>query len=161
MKVRELMTKTAVFCRPETNLAAAGALMWEYDCGALPVVNDGRKVTGILTDRDICIALTTRDRLSSQLTADEVATKHAIACKPEDDIQTALATMRAEKIRRLPVVNDEGLLEGIVSMDDFVLHARKDEGRKKPGVSYDDVVEALQDIYIYEHSRAGRQPEAA
>jgi CBS domain-containing protein len=159
MKVRDLMTKTAVFSRPETNLAAAGALMWQNDCGALPVVSDGRKVTGILTDRDICIALATRDRRSSQLTAGEVATQQAIVCKPEDEIHAAITTMRNERIRRLPVVNDEGGLEGIVSIDDIVLRAKKADGKKKPGVSYGDVVETLQ--AIYEHRRAVRQPEAA
>jgi CBS domain-containing protein len=159
MKVRELMTKTAVFCRPETNLAAAGALMWENDCGALPIVSDGRKVTGILTDRDICIALATRDRLSSQLTAGEVATKQAIVCKPEDEILAAITSMHNEKIRRLPVVNDEGSLEGIVSMDDIGLQAKKGNGKNKPDVSYDEVVETLQ--AIYENRRAMRRPEAA
>jgi CBS domain-containing protein len=159
MKVRELMTKTAVFCRPETNLAAAGALMWENDCGALPVVSDGRKVTGILTDRDICIALTTRDRLSSQLTAGEVAAKQAIVCKPDDEILAAITSMHNEKIRRLPVVNDEGSLEGIVSMDDIVLQAKKGNGKKKPDVSYGEVVETLQ--AIYENRRARSRPEAA
>jgi CBS domain-containing protein len=159
MKVRDVMTKTAVSCRPETNLAAAGALMWDNDCGALPVVSDGRKVTGILTDRDICIALATRDRLSSQLTAGEVATKRAIVCKPEDEIHAAITTMHDEKIRRLPVVNDEGGLEGIVSVDDIVLQAKKGNGKKKPDVSYDDVVEALQ--AIYEHGPTMRSPEAA
>ncbi len=153
------MTKTAVFCRPETNLAAAGALMWENDCGALPVVSDGRKVTGILTDRDICIGLTTGDRRSSQLTAGEVATKQAVVCKPKDEILAAITSMHNEKIRRLPVVNDEGGLKGIVSMDEVVLQAKKGNRQKKPDVSYDDVVETLR--AIYEHRRVVRQPEAA
>ena len=158
MTVRELMTKTAVFCRPETNLAAAGALMWENNCGALPVVDDGQKVTGILTDRDICIALATRDRPSSQLTAGEVATGQAVVCKPEDEIHTAIAMMHNQKVRRLPVIDDQGGLEGIVSMDDIVLQAKKSNGKLTPGISYDDVVEALQ--AIYEHS-AAHGPEVA
>ena len=62
MRVRDLMTKTVVFCRHETNLAAATALMWDNDCGTLPVVSESGKVIGIITDRDICIALGTRNR---------------------------------------------------------------------------------------------------
>ena len=65
MKIRDVMTKAVASCRPETHLAAAGALMWETDCGVLPVVDERRQVTGVLTDRDVCIALTTNDRRPS------------------------------------------------------------------------------------------------
>lgn len=68
MEVRDVMTKTVASCHPETNLAAAGALMWETDCGVLPVVDERRKVSGVITDRDVCIALTTSDRRPSAMT---------------------------------------------------------------------------------------------
>src|SRR5215467_1479891 len=74
MKVRDLMTTNAAFCRPETNLAAVGALMWEHDCGLIPVVDDPGKVTGVITDRDICIALSTRDRQPSKIMTREITT---------------------------------------------------------------------------------------
>jgi CBS domain-containing protein len=159
MKIRDLMTKTAVSCGPETNLAAAGALMWDNNCGVLPVVTDGRKLTGILTDRDMCIALATRNQQSSQLTAAEVAAKRTVVCNPEDDIDAALEIMRTESIRRLPVVDDEGLLEGIISVDDIVLQAKKADGKETPEISYADVVETLQ--AIYQHNRTAGQRQAA
>lgn len=141
------MSKTAISCQPETNLAVAGALMWENNCGALPVVSQQGKVTGILTDRDMCIALATRNQQSSQLTAADVATKQTAVCNPLDDVHSALKTMRKARVRRLPVVDGEGLLEGILSMDDIVLQAKKANGKQAPEVSYADVVEALQAIY--------------
>jgi CBS domain-containing protein len=145
MKVRDVMTKTAVSCRSEMSLAAAGALMWENDCGLLPIVNDSGKVTGVITDRDICIALSTRDNKPSQLTTGEVAKPPAVICLLDDDIHSALKTMSKERIHRLPVVNGDGGLVGILSINDLVLRAEKGDGRK-PEISYDDVVRAFQAI---------------
>ena len=145
MKVRDIMTKTAVSCRSEMSLAAAGALMWENDCGLLPIVNDSGKVTGVITYRDICIALSTRDRQPSQISTADVAKPPAVICSPDDDIHNALGTMTREKIRRLPVVSSEGGIVGVLSINDVVLRAEKGNGRK-PDISYDDVVRALQAI---------------
>jgi CBS domain-containing protein len=145
MKVRDLMTTNAVFCRSETNLAAVGALMWEHDCGFIPVVDETEKVTGVITDRDICIALSTRDRQPSQITAGEVTTAPAFVCLSDDDIQTALKTMSQERLHRLPVVSNAGGLVGIVSIDDVVLRAEKAVG-KEAGLSYDEVIQAFQGI---------------
>jgi CBS domain-containing protein len=145
MKVRDLMTTNAIFCRPETNLAAVGALMWQHDCGFIPVVDDKEKVTGVITDRDICIALSTRDRQPSKITAREITTAPAFVCSPDDDIQTALKTMSQKRLHRLPVVNHERGLAGILSINDLLLHAEKGIG-KKHGISYDDVVQTFQAI---------------
>jgi CBS domain-containing protein len=139
------MTTNAVSCRRETNLAALGALMWEHDCGLIPVVDGREAVTGVITDRDICIALSTRDRQPSKITAGEITTMPAFVCSPDDDIQTALITMSQERLHRLPVVNNQQGLVGILSINDVLLHAEKALGRKS-GISYDDVVQTLQAI---------------
>jgi CBS domain-containing protein len=145
MKVRDLMTTSAVSCRSETNLAAVGALMWEHDCGFIPVVDDKEKVTGVITDRDICIALSTRDRQPSQITAGEVTNVPAFVCSPDDDGQSALQTMSKERLHQLPVTNSDGCLAGILSINDLLLHAEKGTG-KTPEISYDEVVQAFQAI---------------
>jgi CBS domain-containing protein len=158
MKIRDLMTKTVASCRPETNLAAAGALMWESDCGVLPVVDEFKKVIGVVTDRDICIALTTTDRRASSLKVADAASMHAAICGPEAEVGSALETMRAHRVHRLPVVNKAGLLEGIVSLNDIVLRANRPVGRRKPEVSCEDVVETLQAICA--HRPAGKHSAA-
>jgi CBS domain-containing protein len=158
MKVRDLMTKTVASCRPETNLAAAGALMWETDCGVLPVVDDHRKVVGMITDRDVCIALTTGDRRASSLKVGDIVAMHAHVCGVDAEVRSALEAMQAHKVHRLPVVNKAGILEGILSMNDIVLRAQKPAGRKKPDISYEDVVETLQAICT--HRSAGKQSAA-
>jgi CBS domain-containing protein len=122
VKVREIMTTDAKSCRPETSLAEAVHLMWEGDCGVLPVIGADRKVAGMVTDRDICIALATRGRTADRIAARDVTAGIAYTCLPDDDVVAALETMKARKVRRLPVVDAEGHLKGILSLNDVVTH---------------------------------------
>jgi CBS domain-containing protein len=80
MKVKDIMTAQPLTCAPDTNLAAAAALMLDADCGILPVTQDG-KLVGIVTDRDMYIALATRNKLASQVTAGEVARKQVFTVR--------------------------------------------------------------------------------
>lgn len=153
MTVKDVMTQQVATCLPETNLAVAAALMWENDCGVLPVVAEGGELTGIITDRDICIALGTRNVRSSDLCARDVAKDHPIVCRSSEDIHAALQTMHDAKIRRLPVVNENASLEGIVSIDDVVLKAAHGNGKLDRGISYEDVVTTLQAIYTHDRFR--------
>ena len=140
MKVKDLMTTDVRSCTPGTTVAEAAHLMWEGDCGILPVVDDGELV-GVVTDRDMYIALATRNTLASQLKVGAVATKKLVTCAPEDDVHSALATMRQARVRRLPVVGFGGTVLGILSMNDILLAA----GSCKP-VSHEDVIGTLQEI---------------
>ncbi len=147
MKIRAVMTKSVRFIAPRTSLSEAGAIMKENDCGTLPVVDDEGRVAGILTDRDICLALTGRDRRASEVHAAEVMSPKVFSCGPDEDIQSALATMRNKQVRRLPVVGDDGKLEGILSMDDIVLQASPELPTTPPGVTSGEALGALQGIY--------------
>ena len=120
MKVRDVMMKQITTCRTETNLAAASALMWDNNCGALPALTDSGELAGVLTDRDICIALGTRNARASDLTVRDVVGASPLSCQSSDDILTALLMMQQAKLRFLPVVNDAGVLEGVLSIDDIV-----------------------------------------
>jgi CBS-domain-containing membrane protein len=145
MKVKEVMTPDARTIWITQSLADAAKEMWENDCGALPVVKDGQKVVGMLTDRDICMAGAMRDRSLSQISVEEIMNKQVYAAEVEEDIKQALETMREHKIRRLPVLNLEGELAGIVSMNDIVLKAKPPNGKKTP-IEYADVVKTYQSI---------------
>jgi CBS domain-containing protein len=105
VKVRDIMTQAAVCCRPDSNLGIAVELLWIHNYGMLPVVDKNKKLTGVVTDRDICIALGTRNRLAGNLTVGEVATARVFTCKGDDDIHEALGTMADHQVRRLPVVD--------------------------------------------------------
>jgi CBS domain-containing protein len=141
MKVRDVMTKNVTSCHPEQNLGEVVENMWRYRCGAMPLVNDEGRVMGIITDRDMCIALGTRDLKASELKAADVAPARYFACRPDDDIHTALKTMAAQEVRRLPVTDEYGKLAGILSIDDIVVRAR-------PGsaINYSEIVRAMQTI---------------
>ena len=145
MNVKDIMTGEPRTCSPETNLAAAAALMLDGDCGILPVVADG-KLTGVVTDRDMYIALATRNKRASEVTVGEVVQKPVYTCGPDDDVQAALETMKQHSVRRLPVEGFGGTIMGIVSMNDIVLAA----GPRKP-VRDAEVLSTLQAICAHHH----------
>jgi CBS domain-containing protein len=147
MKVKDAMMRTAASCSRETNLGAAVEILWDRNCGILPIVDAEKKVVGVVTDRDICVALGTRNRLAGDVTVGEVTSGRLFACAPEEDIRLALATMAQAKVRRLPVVTADGKLEGILSMDDVVTHSQARTGKATGELSSDDVVETLKKLY--------------
>ena len=139
MKVREIMTAQPKTASRNTTLAAAAQLLWGGDCGILPVVDDG-KLVGVVTDRDMYVALATRNKPASQVTIGDVATSKVWACGPDDDVHAALDTMASQRVRRLPVTQD-GALVGVLSLNDLVLAAGADKA-----VRNDEVVATLKAI---------------
>jgi CBS domain-containing protein len=113
----------------------------------LIIVNDDQKVIGVVTDRDMFIALGTRNQLPGTITVGAIRSGKVHLCHADDDIHTALATMAREKVRRLPVVNREGQLEGVLSMDDVVAHAQRQGAGRAPDLSFEDIVETLKKVY--------------
>ena|GEM_PF-349679 len=144
MIVESLMTRDPVACRPESTLADAAALMWRRDCGVVPVTDEEERVVGMITDRDICMALATSGRQAAEARVGEVMAREVETCTPVDDVREALEVMRARQLRRLPVVNSLGKLVGILSVSDVVLHTRKGKGKKH--VSCRRTLAALRDI---------------
>ena len=145
MQVKDVMTKDPLTCSPETNLAAAAALMLDGDCGILPVVQEG-KLVGVVTDRDMYIALATRGKRAHEMTVREVAQSPVYTCEPEDDVRTVLEIMKESRVRRVPVAGFAGAVLGIVSLNDIVLAA----GPRR-GVRDADVVAVLQGICSHHH----------
>jgi CBS domain-containing protein len=145
MKVKDVMTPDAQAIWLTESLADAANQMWQHNCGALPIIKDGRKVVGMITDRDICMAAAMRDRNPSSISVEEVMNRVVYAAEPEQDVAEALQTMREHKIRRLPVLNLEGELEGLLSMNDIVRRAHEAEG-EEDGIEYAHVVQTYQSI---------------
>ena len=146
MKVRDVMIPNPTVCQLTDNLAAAASLMWENDCGILPVLTEGEKVVGLITDRDICMAANLQGRNLWNIAVEDVFSGDVYACRADDDIRTALKIMGEHKVRRLPVVASDGKLDGILSMNDIVLKAA-DSKDKKPGpLTYGDVVNTYKAI---------------
>jgi len=143
MKIKEVMSRDVATCRPSDSVATAATRMWDRDCGALPVVEDGR-VRGMITDRDICIALVFKGREPWAVDVGEVVNGPLFSCSPETDVAEALEVMRDHQVRRLPVL-DDGRLAGVVSLSDLALAAGEGKGTEQ-GPSCREVVDALQGI---------------
>jgi CBS domain-containing protein len=141
MKVQSIMTTGVQTCGPDTSLPQAVRLMRETRCGFLPVVDWRSSVAGVVTDRDICMALVNSARKPINITVREVMENAVHTCAPGDDIQDALGTMKHHRIRRLPVVDAHGMLQGVLSFDDVVLRALAPDG---PSSSV--IVESLREI---------------
>ena len=161
MKVKDVMAATPASCSAETNVGAAVEILWNRNCGILPIVDAQQKVIGVVTDRDLCIALATRNRLAGEITVGDVASGKVFACKSNDDIHAALATMANAKVRRLPVISASGRLEGMLSMDDVVFHSETRIAARASELSHDDVVETLKEIYRSELPQVAQQRIAA
>lgn len=146
MKVKDLMTAEPKVCTPETTVAEAAHLMWEADCGMLPVVDEG-ELSGVVTDRDMYIALATRDERAAHLRVGAVATRPVISCAPEDDVTDALAAMRHARVRRLPVVGFGNTVLGVLSIDDVLRGVGADQS-----VRGEDVIHTLQAICSHHHA---------
>ena len=127
MKIKDIMTPEVRVGTLNTTAAEAAALMLDGDCGVLPVVDDG-KLAGVVTDRDLFIALATRNVRASDLTLGQVAQHPVRTCEPDDDVQSALDLMRQYRIRRLPVTGFGGMVVGIVSLNDIMIVAGSTKG---------------------------------
>jgi CBS domain-containing protein len=153
MLVKDLMTKNVSSCRPDNNLAELAEVMWNNRCGVLPILDGSGRVTGLITDRDICIALGTRNLRASDVFARDVSRLAFFSCNPDDDARDALKTMATQEVSRLPVVDETGQLVGILSIDDIVFRA----GGGRSSLSDREIVDALTAMW---EDRV-HQPEAA
>ena len=156
MQVQDIMTSDVSYCDPETNAAAAAELMWTRNCGALPVVGGEGRVEGIVTDRDLFIALGTNNRNAGDLRVGALMKQEISTCAPGDDLRSALGIMAQRQVQRLPVVDETGALKGILSIDDIVLRA------EAGGLSTGDVLKAIRAIWGRQiQCRAAGVPESA
>ena len=150
MKLRDLMTVDVSCCTPETNLEAAGQMMWDKDCGAIPVLDTDDRPVGMITDRDIAMSAVLNHKPLWDITAGEVtANRGVFACNMDEDIQTALSSMQTHKIRRVPVVDDDGRLRGLLSIDDLIARSERGASNKQPPLSYDRMMSTLKAVCFH------------
>jgi CBS domain-containing protein len=117
--------------------------MWERDIGCLAVIGEDGKVTGMITDRDACMAAYTQGRALHEIPVSVAMSKEVYSCAPDDGIIEAEETMRSRKVRRLPVLDSSTKLVGIVSLNDLALESARETGRKGREVSGQEVSATL------------------
>lgn len=119
MLIRNVMTKMPACCRPSDTLDHVARMMRDRDCGEIPVC-DGAKIVGVITDRDITIRAVAAGKTPIAVLAGEVMTLNVCTIREDEKLDSALAVMEEELVRRLPVVDDDGKIVGIVSQADLV-----------------------------------------
>ena len=113
MKVNDVMTKTVYQVSADQTLNDAARLMWDHDCGWLPVVDDHEQVVAALTDRDIAMAAFLNGQCLSELPVAKAQSQTLLTCRPTDGIDQAEKLMQLHRIRRLPVIDKAGHLVGV------------------------------------------------
>ena len=131
MKVKDLMSRDVWTCSAGDSLNRAAQIMWEGNCGVVPVVAEGRALVGVVTDRDACMAAYTKGLPLDAIRVGDVMAKDPAVCGPKDDLETVMSTMTRRVVRRLPVVDDERRIVGMLSMSDL---AREAERERSSGV---------------------------
>lgn len=153
MRVHQLMSRPAVTCRMTSDLAAVAMMMWRHDCGVIPVVDDAERLVGLVTDRDICMAVATRHHRPEELTAADVIRKQVFTVEPHQDVREAMHIMAREQVRRLPVLLEDRRLAGMLSVNDLILNIRS-RARSGTEPTTGDVLEMLQAICLHPQSVA-------
>jgi len=160
MRVEQLMSSGAASCRADENLSVAALRMWDNDCGVLPVVDDGGHVQAVITDRDICMATALKGKAPAEIKVAAVVNGPAYACSVDADSSEVLELMRDRQVRRLPVIDREGRLCGVISLNDLVLAARAVPGTQ-PTPTYRDVMDSLQGVCAHRSLPATLESETA
>lgn len=119
MRLREIMTTPAVTCPASSTLDQAARLMWEFDLGIVPVVDDQGHVAGVITDRDICMAAYTQGRPLAAISVGSAMASPVVAIHADEPVEQAEQLMADNQVRRLPVLNSDNHVVGMVSMNDL------------------------------------------
>ena len=123
MFVKDIMNEPVITCSSDSTLNVAAQLMWENDCGTIPVVDHQGRLAGMITDRDICMAAYTQGLPLQSIPVTVAMTKYALACHLDDSVTTAEELMREGQVRRVPVIDNEGRPVGIVAVSDLTRFA--------------------------------------
>jgi CBS domain-containing protein len=145
MKVEQLMTREVKACTAEEMLTAPAEIMWNHDCGTVPVVStDGNgRVVGIITDRDVAMAAYTQGKPLWQIPVSVAMTSKVVTCRLDDGVSRAQQLMRENRVRRLPVVDQSGKLAGMISLGDIAREAERERSSPRKEVAAQDVGETL------------------
>ncbi len=145
MKVKEIMSRNPAWCSLSSSALTAASTMRQRDVGLLPVVVDPftPRLTGVVTDRDLCLHVVAAGRDPAHIWISECLTEDPVFCTAEDDVHHALEMMKEHQVRRLPVVNAKREIVGLLSFSDLV---------RRAGLNPIEVVAALKRIYEPGHA---------
>jgi CBS domain-containing protein len=148
MRVEKIMSHQVTTCAPHDSLEHAASLMWNSDCGCLPVIsgNGSGRIEGVITDRDICMAALFQGKALRDLRVEEAMARKVLTCRASDEVQVAQRQMEEEQIRRLPVLDNEGELIGILSMADIACESARTQYSQHHEIPASEVTNTLAKI---------------
>jgi CBS domain-containing protein len=112
------MSTRVLTCSPDDSLERAAQLLWEGDCGALPVVDTAGRLVAMITDRDVCMAVYFRGCAPCHSCVRDAMSKTVFVCSPDDTVERVCGIISEHQVRRVPVIDAEGRLIGVVSLAD-------------------------------------------
>jgi CBS domain-containing protein len=126
MRIRDVMTEEPKFCMADDSVIDAACIMRDEHVGVVPVIEseESRRVVGMVTDRDLCLGVIAEGQDPAHVRVDQCMTSKVVCCVREDAVEDVTDLMQANQIRRVPVIDDDGQLVGIVSLADLVGRAR-------------------------------------
>lgn len=133
MNIEKVMTRAVCTCSPGDTLNRAAQIMWENDCGALPVIDEQRRVVGVITDRDVCMACYTQGLSLGAMAVSSAMSKELHSCLPTDTVADVERLMQKKQIRRVPVVDAAGELLGIITLGDLARCSQQSAFQKTIG----------------------------
>lgn len=149
MKVERLMARGVESCRADDSMNRAAEIMWDHDCGTVPVVDEQGQAIGMITDRDVCMAAYTRGKALAAMRVGEAMSRTVVSCRPDDALTDAQALIRKHRVRRLPVVDGVGKLVGMLSLNDIFREMAHDRGR----IGMDEVLTTAAAVSEPRHAR--------
>ena len=152
MKVKDLMAIDVKTCAAFNTLNTAAQTMWDNDIGCVPVVDNDRRVIGMVTDRDVCMAAYIQGVPLTGSPVTSAMSKQVFSCAPDDDIGSAEKLMREKQVRRLAVVDAQGRLAGVISLNDIAREGdRETELKKTREVSDAEIARVMASVCAPRH----------
>ena len=119
MQLQEVMSHPVVTCPVDCTADVPARLMWEFDCGVIPLVDPDGRIAGIVTDRDLCMAALTQGKSLYEIAASSAMTRDVVCCRPEDGVDVAETQMRDNQVRRVPIIDEDSHPVGVFSVNDL------------------------------------------
>jgi CBS-domain-containing membrane protein len=146
MKIEKLMSRAVRACSPSDSLATAAQHMWEGDLGLVPVVDEAGRPVGVLTDRDICMSALLNGARLEEIPVARSMSRQVATVRADGSLQEALDLMRERRVRRLPVVDADGRMAGVLSIADLARSWGRHEDVEEDVLLASDLARTLADI---------------
>lgn len=144
MQVEDIMTRVVFTCDAHASLESVARVMWDHDCGYVPIVDENEQLAGVVTDRDVAMAAYLHGRALADISVVEIMSRPVHSCTPTASVELAHQIMRSAEIRRLPVVDQNDKLIGLVTWSDLLAAAQRETSASAAAALTRQAIETLE-----------------